>query len=114
MSAFLHSDDTISVDDVIDLNQDYLGEDILSEKEYRISLRSIDDDELRQFHRNLVTPAASVCCSDDDNLSKNMVRQRFVPPSRVQRPPSRGESVMLFKKINNGKFCYIIICFENN
>lgn len=101
-------DDMVSVDDVIDLNQDYLSEghsSSVSAKEYRISLHSIDDDELRLFHRNLVTPAPSVCYSDDDSslLHKNMVRQRFVPPSRVQRPPSRDESVMLFKKINNGK-----------
>jgi hypothetical protein len=105
MSTSLYNnicDDIVSVDDVIDLNQDYLSEG--SAKEYRISLHSIDDDELRLFHRNLVTPASSVCYSDDDSLllHKSMVRQRFIPPSRVQRPPSRGESVMLFKKINNG------------
>ncbi|KAG2232438.1 hypothetical protein INT48_001914, partial [Thamnidium elegans] len=64
---------------------------------YSISLHSIDDDELRMFHRDLVTPAPSVCY-DDDMISRNMLNQRPIPA----RPASRTESVMLFKKINNG------------
>ncbi|KAK4509221.1 uncharacterized protein ATC70_007571 [Mucor velutinosus] len=106
MSALTHYEDTVSVDDVIDLNQDCSSSSdgrSTSQHHYRISLHSIDDDELRLFRRDLVTPAPSVCGGDDvDAIKRNMIRSRFVPPSRIQRPVSRGESVMLFKKINNG------------
>ncbi|OAD07070.1 hypothetical protein MUCCIDRAFT_160676 [Mucor lusitanicus CBS 277.49] len=106
MSASTHYEDTVSVDDVIDLNQDCSSSSdgrSTSQHHYRISLHSIDDDELRLFRRDLVTPAPSVCGGDDvDVIKRNMIRGRFVPPSRIQRPVSRGESVMLFKKINNG------------
>ncbi|KAL9544297.1 hypothetical protein MBANPS3_007703 [Mucor bainieri] len=106
MSASTHYDDTVSVDDVIDLNQDCSSSSdgrSTSQQHYRISLHSIDDDELRLFRRDLVTPAPSVCGGDEvDTIKRNMIRSRFVPPSRIQRPVSRGESVMLFKKINNG------------
>ncbi|CEP14808.1 hypothetical protein [Parasitella parasitica] len=99
-----YGEDSVSVDDVIDLNQDYSGNDgrSSSQNHYRISLQSIDDDELRIFRRGLVTPAPSVFGDDTDIIKKNMIRNRFVAPSRIQRPVSRGESVMLFKKINNG------------
>ncbi|CAO3609163.1 unnamed protein product [Mucor fragilis] len=106
MSALTHYEDTVSVDDVIDLNQDCASSSdgrSTSQHHYRISLHSIDDDELRLFRRDLVTPAPSVCGGDDvDAIKRNMIRSRFVLPSRIQRPVSRGESVMLFKKINNG------------
>ncbi|KAL7314512.1 hypothetical protein PS15m_006074 [Mucor circinelloides] len=105
MSSLAPYDDTVSVDDVIDLNQDCSSSDgrSTSQQHYRISLHSIDDDELRLFRRDLVTPAPSVCGGDDtDVIKRSMIRSRFVPPSRIQRPVSRGESVMLFKKINNG------------
>ena len=95
------------VDDVIDLH----GEDgrltsfsNTKSNEYRISLHSIGDDELKRFHRDLVTPAPSVCF-DDDYIPYNMVRKRHVIPeasASYPRPVSRSESVMLFKKINNG------------
>lgn len=111
MSSLAPYDDTVSVDDVIDLNQDCSSSDgrSTSQQHYRISLHSIDDDELRLFRRDLVTPAPSVCGGDDtDVIKRSMIRSRFVPPSRIQRPVSRGESVMLFKKINNGiVFMYI-------
>lgn len=111
MSALTHYEDTVSVDDVIDLNQDCASSSdgrSTSQHHYRISLHSIDDDELRLFRRDLVTPAPSVCGGDDvDAIKRNMIRSRFVLPSRIQRPVSRGESVMLFKKINNGIYIYI-------
>lgn len=90
---------------VIDLNQDgrytsmSSGSQTHKSNHYHISLHSIDDDELKLFHRDLVTPAPSVY--DDDLFSRNMVRTRFGPT--YPRPASRTESVMLFKKINNGK-----------
>ncbi|GAN01598.1 hypothetical protein MAM1_0009d01032 [Mucor ambiguus] len=99
MSALTQYEDTVSVDDVIDLNQECSSSSdgrSTSQHHYRISLHSIDDDELRLFRRNLVTPAPSVCDGDEVDIIKgNMIRSRFVPPSRVQRPVSRGESVML-------------------
>ncbi|KAI8645547.1 hypothetical protein BD408DRAFT_480555 [Parasitella parasitica] len=99
-----YDEDSVSVDDVIDLNQDYSSNDgrSSSQHHYRISLHSIDDDELKLFRRDLVTPASSVFGDDTDIIKKNMIRSRFVTPSRIQRPISRGESVMLFKKINDG------------
>lgn len=111
MSSLIQYDDNASVDDVIDLNQDYSSNDgrSTSQQHYRISLHSIDDDELRLFHRDLVTPAPSVCGGDDiDTIKRNMIRNRSVLPSQIQRPVSRGESVMLFKKINNGIFPFEI------
>lgn len=115
MSASTHYEDTVSVDDVIDLNQDCSSSSdgrSTSQHHYRISLHSIDDDELRLFRRDLVTPAPSVCGGDDvDVIKRNMIRGRFVPPSRIQRPVSRGESVMLFKKINNGSALYVYFLF---
>ncbi|KAI8886840.1 hypothetical protein K501DRAFT_283599 [Backusella circina FSU 941] len=67
-------------------------------KSYRISFHSIDDDELKLLHRDLVTPLPSVRAFEDDNLYRNMVRQRLP----LVKPNTRSESVMLFKKINNG------------
>ncbi len=107
------TDDTNSMDDVIDLNQAFNNHSSsgrltsMSTKlnHYRISLHSIDDDELKRFHRDLVTPAPSVCFEeDDDRLQHYMFRQRPITTSTSypNRPCSRSESVMLFKKINNG------------
>jgi hypothetical protein len=92
MSIGATSQDFASVADVIDLNHDLHD------------FNSIDDDELKLFRRNLVTPAATVYSGEDDLIHQSMFRKRSLVP-RVQqpRPISRGESVMLFKNINNGK-----------
>lgn len=109
------TDDLNSMDDVIDLNQAFNHEHTgrltsmsptNKSSHYRISLHSIDDDELKRFHRDLVTPAPSVCF-DDDHIPRTMFRQRHhntptASSSYPNRPVSRCESVMLFKKINNG------------
>lgn len=115
------TEDIHSVEDVIDLNQAYDDGRITSmsgntnhksNNNYRISLHSIDDDELKRFHRDLVTPAPSVCF-DDDHIQQSMFRSRKyfnqtpTASTSYPRPASRAESVMLFKKINNGT--YIII-----
>ncbi|KAI9252544.1 hypothetical protein EDC94DRAFT_276948 [Helicostylum pulchrum] len=96
-------DDFTSVGDVVDwfANEEgrhtsMSGNQTQKSNHYRISLHSIDDDELRMFQRDLVTPAPSVCY--DDITSRNILNQRPIPA----RPASRAESVMLFKKINNG------------
>lgn len=96
------SEDILSVDDVIDLNHDYYSSH---------DLNSIDDDELRLVHRDLVTPAPSVYNGEDDIIQKSMFRQRYAPFKVQQRPVSRGESVMLFKKINNGIYNPLKCCF---
>jgi hypothetical protein len=68
---------------------------------YHISLSSINDEELKLFHRDLVTPAPSVCGSVVAlPFHRNFNNSRSRP---FTRPISRSESVMLFKKINNGK-----------
>lgn len=106
------TDDINSMDDVIDLNHSSISGRLTSMStklnHYRISLHSIDDDELKRFHRDLVTPAPSVCFDEeeDDCLQHYMFRQRPTLLSSSignnNRPCSRSESVMLFKKINNG------------
>ncbi|KAI8992383.1 hypothetical protein BDB01DRAFT_778283 [Pilobolus umbonatus] len=93
-----HSD-THSVDDVIDLHRVLSNDGSEDDKcnSYRISLKSIDDNELRLFRRDLVTPAASVCY-DDDIIHRSMFRHNNLP----YKPSARSESVMLFKQINEG------------
>jgi hypothetical protein len=96
-------EDNASVDDVIDLNgvfpSDGRSTSMSGEsKSYRISFHSIDDDELKLLHRDLVTPLPSVRAFEDDNLYRSMVRQRLP----LVKPNTRSESVMLFKKINDG------------
>lgn len=87
---------------VIDLSRDgrntsmSSGSQSYPASQYRICLQSINDDDLKLFHRDLVTPAPSMYDDDDGLFSRNFVR-------RFPRPASRTESVMLFKKINNGK-----------
>ncbi|KAI9351631.1 hypothetical protein BD770DRAFT_393689 [Pilaira anomala] len=90
--------DIVSVDDVIDLNYEDTKSSTSGSQHnnYRISLHSIDDDELRMFHRDLVTPAPSVCFDHEFDIRQQQQRSSF------RRPVSRTESVMLFKKINNG------------
>lgn len=110
------TEDIHSVEDVIDLNQAYDdgritsmsgNTNLKSNNNYRISLHSIDDDELKRFHRDLVTPAPSVCFDDDHIqqsmfLSRKYFNQTPTASTSYPRPASRAESVMLFKKINNG------------
>lgn len=99
MSLIATSEDLASVADVIDLNRDfYIYHD----------LNSIADDELKAFRRNLITPAATVCYSDDEDdivlqsMFRNRSNKHLAYQKQFQRPVSRGESVLLFKKINNG------------
>lgn len=93
----VHSfNDTVSV---IDLSRERYtsmssGVQSYPANQYRISLQSINDDDLELFHRDLVTPTPSVC-DEEDLFSRQYI-------SRFPRPESRTESVMLFKKINNG------------
>lgn len=113
------TEDIHSVEDVIDLNQAYDDGRITSMSGnsshksnnnyyHRISLHSIDDDELKRFHRDLVTPAPSVCFDDDHIQQQSTFRSRKyfnqapTASTSYPRPASRAESVMLFKKINNG------------
>lgn len=86
------TEDLASVADVIDLNHEFF--------------EHIHDDELKSFRRSLVTPAATVYDGEDDIIHQHMVRKRTdVRPSKVnyQRPVSRGESVLLFKNLNDGE-----------
>ncbi|KAI7893333.1 uncharacterized protein EV154DRAFT_479343 [Mucor mucedo] len=96
----VHSfNDTVSVIDLSRERYSSMSSGVQSypANQYRISLQSINDDDLELFHRDLVTPTPSVCDEEEDDLfSRNFVRTRF------PRPASRTESVMLFKKINNG------------
>lgn len=116
------NDDMASIYDVIDLNREDGGRltsmssnssNNNKQPKYRISLHSIDDDELKLFHRDLVTPVASVC---GDYSSMPVPSLRHMNYNRRQhqqftRPTSRTESVMLFKKINNGKRKEIFFSF---
>lgn len=95
--------DIVSVDDVIDLNYEDTKSSTSGSQHnnYRISLHSIDDEELRMFHRDLVTPAPSVCFDHELDIRQQQQQRSSSRPHTI-RPVSRTESVMLFKKINNG------------
>ncbi|KAF7722796.1 hypothetical protein EC973_002680 [Apophysomyces ossiformis] len=84
---------------------------------YRVSLRSIDDDELHRFTRTLVTPAPSVRLDDPRPYpSLGQLPRRQAPldndlasqtsdssrSTQSKSGNSRSESVMLFNKIRNG------------
>lgn len=74
---------------------------------YRISFRSIDDEELQRVMRSLTTPVPSTRQSNhyDDDLQQ--YKQRPDDAHSLKSGSSRGyhdrsESVMLFRKLNRG------------
>ncbi|KAI9243391.1 hypothetical protein BDA99DRAFT_530481 [Phascolomyces articulosus] len=82
---------------------------------YRISFQSVDDEELQRFMRALVTPVPnnnhgqSPSIDDYRNIINNNKRQYYddtvlshTSDSSSVRNNNRSESVMLFKKINDG------------
>ncbi|KAI9488060.1 hypothetical protein BDB00DRAFT_68752 [Zychaea mexicana] len=79
---------------------------------YRISFQSVDDDELHRLMRALVTPvphrysSGSPCSTEniDWRLKRHDDTASQASDSSSSRNPNnnRSESVMLFKKINDG------------
>lgn len=115
--------------DNVYLMQDYRSSPLTTNRdsaqdpsEYRISLRSLDDDEVRQFLRSLITPIPSVRSPSVDSKLHSQRRNRFsdlslsdtlsergtlgrdreTPSPWLFRGENRSESVMLFKKLMTG------------
>lgn len=91
--------------------------------EHRISLRSLDDDEVRQFLRSLITPIPTArspsaesdlqrqrrnrfsdfSVSDTHSERGDIGRDRETPSPWLLKGENRSESVMLFKKLMTGQ-----------
>lgn len=74
---------------------------------YRISFRSVDDEELQRVMRSLTTPVPSTMQTNPQDDDLQQYKQRPDDSHSLKSGSSRGyhdrsESVMLFRKLNRG------------
>ncbi|KAI9315262.1 hypothetical protein BX666DRAFT_1879104 [Dichotomocladium elegans] len=98
----LTNDDFTDLDSILDENGRFTpgSAGSLRRHGYRISFRSVDDDELQRIMRSLVTPVPN----SDRHLESGGLLASGSPSPAASRsgPADRSESVMLFRNLNNG------------
>ncbi|KAI8381312.1 uncharacterized protein BYT42DRAFT_566080 [Radiomyces spectabilis] len=111
-SRLSHLDNCLQADEIIDLDAFEQDERCTptpamdrQPHNYRISFRSIDDDELLRLTRTLITPMPPSVTEEDPSgfhYASRQRQRRYSPETVSSTAKDRSESVMLFKKINDG------------